>query len=205
MELAIIASGVLVVGLRNPVHAVISLGLTYLLAGIFLVQSGRVYLGMMLLTVYMGALIVLFIYVIFVCEIGSNSALRQGIWKAVTVCVLLVGGISMAMKTILQTPEPDPCAQTEGAGRLSAEGLKPESIMNQSSNPVLDHNLNRFGEIEPTEYLSIRSGTELSGNLPDMQRIGELIYVEYGTILIYMGMLLLVGMIGAIALVSKKG
>lgn len=81
-----VASGVMVISARNPVHAVLFLILTFFnAAGLFLL-AGAEFLAMALVVVYVGAVAVLFLFVVMMLDIDF-AALRQGF-----VNNLLVGG-----------------------------------------------------------------------------------------------------------------
>ena len=72
-----IASAVLVVSLRNPVHSVLFLILTFFSAAGLFVLLGAEFLAMILVVVYVGAVAVLFMFVIMMLDINFVE-LRQG-------------------------------------------------------------------------------------------------------------------------------
>ena len=72
-----IASGVMVISARNPVHSVLFLILAFFnAAGLFLLL-GAEFLAMILVIVYVGAVAVLFLFVVMMLDINF-SELRQG-------------------------------------------------------------------------------------------------------------------------------
>jgi len=72
-----IASGVMVVSARNPVHSVLFLILAFFnAAGLFLLL-GAEFLAMILVIVYVGAVAVLFLFVVMMLDIDF-AQLRQG-------------------------------------------------------------------------------------------------------------------------------
>ena len=75
-----IASGVMVVSARNPVHSVLFLILAFFnAAGLFLLM-GAEFLAMILVIVYVGAVAVLFLFVVMMLDIDF-AQLRQGFMR----------------------------------------------------------------------------------------------------------------------------
>jgi NADH-quinone oxidoreductase subunit J len=75
-----IASGVMVVASRNPVHSVLFLILAFFnAAGLFLLM-GAEFLAMILVIVYVGAVAVLFLFVVMMLDIDF-AQLRQGFMR----------------------------------------------------------------------------------------------------------------------------
>ncbi|HEV2301224.1 MAG TPA: NADH-quinone oxidoreductase subunit J, partial [Stellaceae bacterium] len=75
-----IVSGVMVVSARNPVHSVLFLILAFFnAAGLFLLM-GAEFLAMILVVVYVGAVAVLFLFVVMMLDIDF-AQLRQGFMR----------------------------------------------------------------------------------------------------------------------------
>ena len=75
-----IASAIMVITARNPVHSVLFLILTFFnAAGLFLLL-GAEFLAMMLVVVYVGAVAVLFLFVVMMLDVDFVE-LRQGMLK----------------------------------------------------------------------------------------------------------------------------
>src|ERR671922_2998009 len=72
-----VISGVLVVANRNPVYSVLFLILTFFNAAGLFVLLGAEFLAMMLVVVYVGAVAVLFLFVVMMLDINF-AELRQG-------------------------------------------------------------------------------------------------------------------------------
>ena len=72
-----VISGILVVANRNPVYSVLFLILTFFNAAGLFVLMGAEFLAMMLVVVYVGAVAVLFLFVVMMLDINF-VALRQG-------------------------------------------------------------------------------------------------------------------------------
>jgi NADH-quinone oxidoreductase subunit J len=75
-----IASGFMVVAVKNPVHAVLFLILTFFnAAGLFLLL-GAEFLAMILIVVYVGAVLVLFLFVVMMLDVDF-AELKAGFLK----------------------------------------------------------------------------------------------------------------------------
>src|SRR6202165_978038 len=72
-----IASALLVISARNPVHSVLFLILAFFNAAALFVLLGAEFLAMILVVVYVGAVAVLFLFVVMMLDIDF-TALRQG-------------------------------------------------------------------------------------------------------------------------------
>jgi len=127
-----VASGVMVITARNPVHSVLFLILCFFnAAGLFLLL-GAEFLAMVLVVVYVGAVAVLFLFVVMMLDINFLK-LREGVAQylptgAVIGLVLLAelltmfGGWAFApdVEALLQsqTPALADMSNTEALGRL---------------------------------------------------------------------------------------
>ncbi len=82
-----IASGVMVIAARNPVHSVLFLILAFFNAAGLFVLMGAEFIAMILVIVYVGAVAVLFLFVVMMLDINFVE-LRQGFLQ-----YLPVGGL----------------------------------------------------------------------------------------------------------------
>jgi len=82
-----VASGIMVVTARNPVHSVLFLILAFFNAAGLFVLMGAEFLAMILVIVYVGAVAVLFLFVVMMLDIDFVE-LRQGFVK-----YLPIGGL----------------------------------------------------------------------------------------------------------------
>ena len=85
--LTCVAAGVLVISVRNPVHSVLFLILAFFNAAGLFVLLGAEFLAMILVVVYVGAVAVLFMFVVMMLDINTVE-LRQGFLE-----YLPIGGI----------------------------------------------------------------------------------------------------------------
>ena len=87
----LLVSGVLVITARNPVHGVLFLVLAFFnAAGIWLLLQAE-FLAIALVVVYVGAVMVLFLFVVMMLDINLERV-REGFWRNLPLA-LVVGGI----------------------------------------------------------------------------------------------------------------
>ncbi|MEQ8248570.1 MAG: NADH-quinone oxidoreductase subunit J [Alphaproteobacteria bacterium] len=84
----LIASAVLVIGARNPVHSVFFLILAFFNAAGLFVLAGAEFLAMILVIVYVGAVAVLFMFVVMMLDINF-ARLREGFLQYLPVGALV--------------------------------------------------------------------------------------------------------------------
>ena len=89
-----IASAVMVIASRNPVHSVLFLILAFVNAAGLFVLLGAEFLAMILVVVYVGAVAVLFLFVIMMLDVDF-AELRQGFLEYLPFG-LLIGAIFLA-------------------------------------------------------------------------------------------------------------
>ncbi len=89
-----VASGVMVIAGRNPVHSVLFLILTFFSAGGLFVLLGAEFLAMTLVFVYVGAVAVLFLFVVMMLDIDFVE-LREGFQRYLPIGAL-IGGVLFA-------------------------------------------------------------------------------------------------------------
>jgi NADH-quinone oxidoreductase subunit J len=83
-----VLSGVLVIFSRNPVHSVLWLILAFFAAAGLFVLLGAEFVAMLMLIVYVGAVAVLFLFVVMMLDVNF-AALRAGMAKLLPVGLLL--------------------------------------------------------------------------------------------------------------------
>jgi NADH-quinone oxidoreductase subunit J len=89
-----IAAAVMVISSRNPVHSVLFLILTFVNASGLFVLMGAEFLAMILVVVYVGAVAVLFLFVVMMLDVDF-AELRQGFLQYLPIGAL-VGVIFLA-------------------------------------------------------------------------------------------------------------
>jgi NADH-quinone oxidoreductase subunit J len=89
-----VASAVMVVAARNPVHSVLYLILAFVNAAGLFVMMGAEFLAMILIVVYVGAVAVLFLFVVMMLDVDF-AELKQGVLQYLPIG-MLIGGIFLA-------------------------------------------------------------------------------------------------------------
>jgi NADH-quinone oxidoreductase subunit J len=92
----LVASAVMVVTARNPVHSVLFLILAFFnAAGLFLLM-GAEFLAMILVIVYVGAVAVLFLFVVMMLDVNF-AEMREGFQKYAPVGAIIGGMLSLEL------------------------------------------------------------------------------------------------------------
>ncbi len=125
-----VASGVMVIASRNPVHSVLFLILCFFNAAGLFILLGAEFLAMILVVVYVGAVAVLFLFVVMMLDVDFVE-LRQGMLNYLPVggtiglivlveLALVVGGwaIDPAGVKTMASPTPAGVSNTEALGRI---------------------------------------------------------------------------------------
>jgi NADH-quinone oxidoreductase subunit J len=125
-----VASGVMVISARNPVHSVLFLILAFFNAAGLFVLVGAEFLAMILVIVYVGAVAVLFLFVVMMLDIDFVE-LRQGFLSYLPIgatiglillveLFLVIGAWAYAPEVLKTAPMPaDPSvSNTEALGAL---------------------------------------------------------------------------------------
>src|SRR5476651_1343663 len=89
-----VASAVMVIAAKNPVHSVLYLILAFVNAAGLFVMLGAEFLAMILIVVYVGAVAVLFLFVVMMLDVDF-AELRQGFLQYLPVGAL-VGAVFLA-------------------------------------------------------------------------------------------------------------
>ncbi|WP_411819817.1 NADH-quinone oxidoreductase subunit J [Hyphococcus formosus] len=87
---AVIASGVMVIASKNPVHSVLFLISAFISASGLFVLMGAEYLAMLLVVVYVGAVAVLFLFVVMMLDVDFVE-MKQGFLQYLPFGVVLAG------------------------------------------------------------------------------------------------------------------
>ncbi|RAI00675.1 NADH-quinone oxidoreductase subunit J [Acuticoccus sediminis] len=125
-----VASALMVISSRNPVHSVLFLILAFLNgAGIFM-MTGAEFLALILIVVYVGAVLVLFLFVVMMLDVDF-AELRQGVMQYLPVgalvgvvllveLILVLGAYTLAPtvadQVVVPIPPPTEISNTEALG-----------------------------------------------------------------------------------------
>ena len=130
-----------VITARNPVHAVLFLMLTFSqAAGIWLLLKAE-FLAITLVLVYLGAVMVLFLFVVMMLDIHIDT-LRQGFWRHFPLALAIGALISLEMAVVLF-----------GGFRAGDAPVVPETVTNAAGQVVQYSNSKALGTVLYTEYL----------------------------------------------------
>jgi len=133
-----VASAFMVISAKNPVHSVLFLILVFFnSAGLFLL-TGAEFLAMILLVVYIGAVAVLFLFVVMMLDIDF-AELRSGIVRNAPVGVLV--GLIVAAELVVVV----------GGSVLTPEAA--QSITMPIPNPAVRNNTAALGDVLYTHYV----------------------------------------------------
>ena len=97
--IATLASAIAVISVKNPVHAALSLVLTFFSVACVWIIAGAEFLGVALILVYVGAVMVLFLFVVMMLDIDV-APLREGYVRYLPLG-LLVAFVMLAEMLIL--------------------------------------------------------------------------------------------------------
>ena len=162
MALVTLVAGFCVVSARNPVHSVLWLILAFFSAAGLFVLMGAEFLAMLLVVVYVGAVAVLFLFVVMMLDVDF-TALRQGFARYMPLGLVIAGFLAAEMVLVSATV----------AGRGAAADAKGPAA----------------------------SGADAA--LSNAEAIGRVLYTDYVYFFQAAGLVLLVGMIGAIVLTLR--
>jgi NADH-quinone oxidoreductase subunit J len=109
-----IASAFMVIAARNPVHSVLFLILAFVNASGLFILLGAEFLAMILVVVYVGAVAVLFLFVVMMLDVDF-AELKQGFLQYLPVGALI--GIIVAIELVLVVGGFTPSPASMGAAR----------------------------------------------------------------------------------------
>jgi len=135
LAIILLIAALRVITTRNPVYAALYLVLAFFTAaGIWLLLQAE-FLAIALVLVYVGAVMVLFLFVVMMLDINLDK-LREGFWKALPVA-LPVGGL-MAVEMVMIVG-----VRNFGADKVIAPAAKPADYSNTAE----------LGRVLYTDYL----------------------------------------------------
>ena len=135
-----IASSAMVISARNPVHSVLFLILTFFNAAALMLLMGAEFIALILVIVYVGAVAVLFLFVVMMLDINFTE-LREGFLRYLPIGGLIGLILLVELLLVLGAWIVGPVA--EGVARAPAP--PPETITNTRA----------LGQLLYTEYLYV--------------------------------------------------
>jgi len=97
---AAVASAIAVISMKNPVHAALCLVLTFFSVACTWIISGAEFLGIALILVYVGAVMVLFLFVVMMLDIDV-APLREGFVRYLPLGLLVAVVMLVEMVTLI--------------------------------------------------------------------------------------------------------
>jgi NADH-quinone oxidoreductase subunit J len=128
----LLAAAFMVIASRNPVHSVLFLILSFFSSAGLFVLIGAEFLAMILVVVYVGAVAVLFLFVVMMLDVDFTE-LREGMLQYLPIgaaigivllieLIMVVGAWSLGPETLAgvmeKTPAPGDLSNTEAIGQL---------------------------------------------------------------------------------------
>jgi len=95
-----VGAALAVISVRSPVHAALSLVLTFFSTACIWLLADAEFLAIALVLVYVGAVMVLFLFVVMMLDVGSEE-LREGFWKHFPLAALVAVVIALEMAAVL--------------------------------------------------------------------------------------------------------
>nr|YP_009054702.1 NADH dehydrogenase subunit 6 [Pseudomuriella schumacherensis]AIK29190.1 NADH dehydrogenase subunit 6 [Pseudomuriella schumacherensis] len=169
-------SAALVLRSKNPVHSVFYLVLVFMHASGLLCLLGLEFFALLQLLVYVGALAVMFLFVVMLLDIPATEIVAHQRGTLPVAGILL---LTLAIVVVLALVQPS-------AESPMVTPLLPEKGNNMITNEALP------------------SWDSLSTQNPDLVQLGVSLYGVHVDLLLLASLLLLVAMVGAVALTLKR-
>jgi NADH-quinone oxidoreductase subunit J len=179
-----------VITARNPVHAALYLVLAFFQAsGIWMLLKAE-FLSIALVLVYVGAVMVLFLFVVMMLDINIDS-IRQGFWKHFPLAATIGAVIALELAAVLLGG----FRITEPQKQVAAQVISPAAV----------------SAVAPVDEASAALTSASAGDVGHMvvaqvsntKSLGVLLYTEYLYPVQVAALILLVALIAAIALTLR--
>jgi NADH-quinone oxidoreductase subunit J len=139
MATVTLVSGFCVVSARNPVHSVLWLILAFFSAAGLFVLLGAEFLAMLLVVVYVGAVAVLFLFVVMMLDVDF-AALRQGFARYMPIGLLISAFLAAEMVLVATT--------------VATKGAAKDAVIPLASGAGADvSNAEAIGRVLYTDYI----------------------------------------------------
>lgn len=126
-----------VITAKNPVKAALWLVLSFVFAALHWILMQAVFLGMLLLLIYIGAVMVLFLFVVMLLDIDVET-IRAGFWRHLPFSFFIGVLISLSLILIFLSPQVDLSAGSHFQNLKSAHSVITEiGLLMYSKNYVI--------------------------------------------------------------------
>ena len=177
---------------RNPVVSVLFLiGLFVVIAGI-LILAGINYIGLSYILVYVGAVSILFLFILMLINIRISELLSETN-NDIPLAILTILLFYYIIGQVLASNITDKTIISSLSNRLSE--IYNIEISNQSSQIDLNQEIN---------YVSSKGWENALVEFTQISGIGNIMYTNYSIWLIISSIILLLGMVGAIVITIKQ-
>jgi NADH-quinone oxidoreductase subunit J len=178
-----VASSILVISMRNPVHSALFLLLTFLCVAVLFVMKGAEFVGAVQVLVYAGGIMVLFLFVVMLINVRHLPDER-------VVSPMWLGGIGVGVAVLI----------------LFAVVVRPGTYHDPVGNDeklrtAYEHRIRRVHKPDGTVVRQRYRRGEVVGN---SEAIGLALYRDYLVPFEVASLFLLVGMIGAIVIGKRE-
>ena len=213
-----VGSAICVIAFRNPIHSALALVLTFFsLAGLF-ISLGAYFVAAVQVIVYAGAIMVLFLFVIMLLNLGRLQTARQ-INKAKVFAVIV--GILLAAEAVYigikasDSPAVSPSqggSEAVGAVITSEQLIQIEAIestyrldraeINSTYVPEIAEQKNTVEKLTASEASQLIK--KLQGEMGKPDRIGTILFTKFLLPFEVTSLVLLAALIGVIVLVKRE-
>ena len=132
----LLLSGLRVITAKNPVHAALFLVLAFVNAACLWMMLGAEFLSLTLILVYVGAVMVLFLFVVMMLDVDLE-ALRKGFWKNLPLALVLGVVVLLEMLVVvLKSPMVAAVANADPVTKISNSNKLGWVLYTQYSYPV---------------------------------------------------------------------
>ncbi len=193
--LTVVSAGAVVYS-KNPVYSVLWLIFAFFNSAGLFVLLGAEMLAMLLVIVYVGAVAVLFLFVVMMLNIKS-STLKKSFQSYLPVGLLLATILFIEIFAVI-TFSVNKVEEDEKVYFFKKTEV--EKIVDEDKNSLLDEVLKADKEAEQKPRIKIRNVNKNT----NAHKIGNVLYTEYFLMFQISGLILFVAMIGAIVLTHRE-
>jgi len=202
--LVAICSAICVVAFKNPIHSALALILTFFSqAGLF-IALGAHFVAAVQVIVYAGAIMVLFLFVIMLLNLGSlQDTARQNI-SAIKIFVLVLA-VLLAIEGITVARYVDQSGDVikQQSAEVVIQTLKNDFKMNDED---IKHSIEElYGEgTLVSDLTSVQATRLIHGEMGKAERIGALLFSKFVLPFEVTSFILIAALIGVIAIVNRE-
>lgn len=189
-------SGILVISIKNPINALICLIALFGIISVYLIFCGLDYIGFSYLIVYIGAVSILFLFILMLISIrtselqsNNSNSIPLGLFTLIILDYILIDTIPYNITVI-----------NSYMGNLYNEFTAKDNYTN-SLNQIFGESSNDKSNIM---YITSNSW---DGNITEtghITAIGDILYTSYNIWLLLASLILLLAMVGSIIITIKQ-